>query len=579
MDNNDSEYIDRIVEAPDDDAPRLQYADYLTSQNDPRGEFIRVQCAIAKRAPHGEEYWTLKQRELDLLAIHGPNWRAPVRAALAPWSPGTTQIEFQRGFVESFPHYDYFGDVGPELLEKIPTLRHLVVTLYDTTSTKKSFWEELDLGDKPPQHTTDELSRCKRFGQIDQLRIKSDPMSGEPPTSEQLAAFLGSPWLRSLKSLQFYGVNFDRRFSRMLGTLPVLKQLRELEFHDLCGDSFPPSFQKSGLPNTLESFAASGMQNRRRIRKLFGNGISFPRLKRLDFDSDDLDDHVATAWSKNGKISPIESLHLKGSFGDKGAAAIVRAPWAARLKTLSLSSENMQDKGLIAIAGCPAQESLEELEVQGGSMGVSGAQTLARSSLSHLRQIRWGAWDESEFGREHARAFVEAPWWSQLKSFVLWKCSIDFDAAEILGKNWPPQLESLRFIYCDLNRGQIPALFPKNRPLHSLRSLAMPNCEIAESELVHLSGCDSFPRLLSLDLGWNVLSETGMCEMIESSLAERVRILDLREAEEIGERGFRAMSESSQLKHLSNMLLDGCDHAIEFEYERLEERFGDRMAF
>jgi len=574
MDNDDLQYIDRIVEAPDDDAPRLQYADYLTSQNDPRGEFIRVQCALAKRARHGEEYWSLRQRELDLLAIHGPDWRAAVRAALGPGAP--SQIQFQRGFVESFPNDDCFGDVGPRLLQKVPTLRHLVVTMYDTTSTKKSVWEEVGLGDDPPQHTTDELSRCERFGQIDQLSIKSDPMSGEPPTSEQLAALLGSPWLQSLKSLQFRGLGLDRRFSRMLGTLPALKQLRELEFEfNFKGDRFP-SFGKSGLQNTLESFKWSGVQTRRRIRKLFGKGITFPRLKRLDFDSGDLDDHVAKAWSANDRISPISFLRLEGSFRERGVSAIVQAPWATQLKTLSLSSETMNDNALTAIAGCPARDSLEELSVQAGCMGVGGAQTLARSSLPHLRQVGWGAWEESVFGREHARAFVEAAWWSQLKSFSIWECPIDSDAAEILGKNWPPQLESL-CISCKLNRGQIPALFPKNRPLHSLRSLVLSDCEIAESELVHLSGCDSFPQLLSLDLSSNVLSETGFCELVESSLAECVRILDLREAEEIGERGFRAMAESSQLKHLNKLRLDGCDHAIEFEYKRLEERFGDRL--
>lgn len=572
MDNKDREYIDGIVNAPDDDAPRLQYADYLTSINNPRGEFIRVQCAIAERASHGEEYWTLKQRELDLLAIHGPEWRARVCAALSPRSP-VDPIEFQRGFVESLSAYtDYFESRGPVLLENIPTLRHLVVTMYDRTSPKRSVWEEVGLGDDPPEHTADELSRYPRFGQIDRLHIKSDPMSGEPPTSDQLAALLGSPGLRALKSLEFFRLSFDRRFSRMLGTIPALEQLRELTFRDL-SDGCIPSVHKTGLTQTLESFTASGMWNRKSMKELLGRGGTFPRLKRFEFDSSDLDDRVIKAWSKNGKISPIEFLRLEGTFSENGVAAVVDSPWAVRLKTLSLSSLEMQGNALMAVADCAARESLEELAVEDAVIGIRGVQTFARSSFPQLQRIRLAA--ESEFGREQALALVEAPWWGQLTSFALWHCLIDCDAAEILGKNWPSQLELLDFTRCDLSHAQIPSLFPSNRPLQSLRHLSISGCAIGESELSHLSHCDVFPRILSLDLSWNPLNETGFCELVESSLAERLRVFDLRDVEEIGVRGSRAMAASSRLEHLCEARLGGCD--LDIDYDCLEERFGDRL--
>jgi uncharacterized protein (TIGR02996 family) len=45
-------FIAAIHAAPDDDGPRLMYADWLTEHGDPRGEFIRVQCELAT-ARHG----------------------------------------------------------------------------------------------------------------------------------------------------------------------------------------------------------------------------------------------------------------------------------------------------------------------------------------------------------------------------------------------------------------------------------------------------------------------------------------------------------------------------------------------
>ena len=41
-------FLQRIRAFPDDDAPRLVFADWLDEQGDPRGEFIRVQIALAQ---------------------------------------------------------------------------------------------------------------------------------------------------------------------------------------------------------------------------------------------------------------------------------------------------------------------------------------------------------------------------------------------------------------------------------------------------------------------------------------------------------------------------------------------------
>jgi uncharacterized protein (TIGR02996 family) len=40
-------FLRAILESPEDDAPRLVFADALEEEGDPRGEFIRVQCELA----------------------------------------------------------------------------------------------------------------------------------------------------------------------------------------------------------------------------------------------------------------------------------------------------------------------------------------------------------------------------------------------------------------------------------------------------------------------------------------------------------------------------------------------------
>ena len=66
-----------IVEAPDDDAPRLVYADWLQSRGDPRGEFIQLQCQLAA-TPDDDRRRAMRIAENKLLAAHGKAWLAPL---------------------------------------------------------------------------------------------------------------------------------------------------------------------------------------------------------------------------------------------------------------------------------------------------------------------------------------------------------------------------------------------------------------------------------------------------------------------------------------------------------------------
>src|SRR6516162_6088198 len=85
-------FLHEILAHPDDDAPRLIYADWLDEHNDPRGEFIRIQCALAQLSDEDPHRWPLEQREQELLREHEAKW--------LPKDMGQAQCIFRRGFVE-----------------------------------------------------------------------------------------------------------------------------------------------------------------------------------------------------------------------------------------------------------------------------------------------------------------------------------------------------------------------------------------------------------------------------------------------------------------------------------------------
>jgi uncharacterized protein (TIGR02996 family) len=90
-------FLRDILAHPDDDAPRLIFADWLEEQGDAnsvaRAEFIRVQCAfVAENLPLNRQ-GELKMRQQQLLNEWGKQWAHPVRSLVRDW-------KFHRGFID-----------------------------------------------------------------------------------------------------------------------------------------------------------------------------------------------------------------------------------------------------------------------------------------------------------------------------------------------------------------------------------------------------------------------------------------------------------------------------------------------
>jgi uncharacterized protein (TIGR02996 family) len=89
-----------IRAAPEDDAPRLVYADWLDEHGQPeRAAFIRIQCELARTADPA-----LRRREAELLAEHHDTFAGPRTR------PGI-RFRFHRGFVAGFGHTGWFHEV------------------------------------------------------------------------------------------------------------------------------------------------------------------------------------------------------------------------------------------------------------------------------------------------------------------------------------------------------------------------------------------------------------------------------------------------------------------------------------
>jgi uncharacterized protein (TIGR02996 family) len=100
----DEAFLRAILDDPDDDAPRLVYADWLDEHGDPaRAEFIRTQCLLARMGEDDPGRPFRVTRERALLDGHLDEWLGP-RPLASGWV-------FRRGFLDALtvPAAVYLG--------------------------------------------------------------------------------------------------------------------------------------------------------------------------------------------------------------------------------------------------------------------------------------------------------------------------------------------------------------------------------------------------------------------------------------------------------------------------------------
>jgi uncharacterized protein (TIGR02996 family) len=176
-----------ILAEPDEDTPRLVYADWLDENNQPaRAEFVRVQVALASSPT-----LALVSREKTLLALHEEEWLAPLKASGQPLEGGAG-AQFRRGFVEVvWMSARGFIDKAAGLFAQAP-VRELRVTLA----------------------TPDDFRRLMNTPRLTRLRglDLSDRRLGDVAVAE----LLRSQFSTSLRELRLRGCAITDRGARML---------------------------------------------------------------------------------------------------------------------------------------------------------------------------------------------------------------------------------------------------------------------------------------------------------------------------------------------------------------------------
>lgn len=361
-------FLKLICDQPADIGPRLVYADWLEEHGDPRGEFIRVQCALSGLANDDPQQTSLKRREHELLRLHQQEWLRPLEQLLGPNEPRQPvaavagwlasilpreiarvvrgvatntfpawQARFKNGFVERLEiDHDRLSTVK-DIPVHIP-LRQLHVSRGATTVGNPMSWMtnglmkhiwELHVS----TYTIDESQwvRCwetVRCPCLDSLMFTTQPFHG-------LVAIANAEVASRLKSISIVGNPFDSSDVSLLSRFSALNGLT------LCGlgidaDLIGELSRQAICARLVElAFTNCALGN---VAVLHLDAARYPNLRQLFLETCELGDAAAEHVAVNPLLRQLSHLSLcDNQVTDRGALTLADSPNWRGMTTIDLT--------------------------------------------------------------------------------------------------------------------------------------------------------------------------------------------------------------------------------------------------
>ena len=196
-------FLADIAANPEDDAPRLVFADWLEENGEPeRALFIRVQCCLAQMDPYDRQRRELVRAEQKLLRAFGNRWAE--QDGLTRWVPerpldgADPWVRYRRGFVE----YSYFQSPGHFLWAAEPLSRRAPLREVGLSTPQAAE----GLAEERLQQTY-----CRLFMEVRGLQPSEQDRAAPPafPEPEEFRRLVASPLYGRLRGFRMRSLYFE----------------------------------------------------------------------------------------------------------------------------------------------------------------------------------------------------------------------------------------------------------------------------------------------------------------------------------------------------------------------------------
>jgi uncharacterized protein (TIGR02996 family) len=349
-------WFDAILAAPDDDAPRLELARFLTDRGDERGAYIRLSC------------------ELDRLERDDPARAAlEARCAQLPsfWFFTDTSYDFPHGKHRRRGFVDEISCSPPDFVAHADALmRDAPIRVYDVHN---------GYGHGAL------LAHCVALGKLRCLKLVS-------ASTEDRAAILGSPYLVALRELTLpVQLDHPRAVEQLADDTRGLRGLRVLRLEGTIMSQACDALAELAAERGLElldvtSAVVLPLGSVAQLRAKLGEDRVLPRpvprfsyrFGVLDLSAAQLSAGEIRALIDRGEYRSAHKLVLTNNrIGDHGVAHLARSGAFPSLTELQLADTRLTDAGARLLAHqAVGLEHLEHLEL--GDVPAEGSDIGAR---------------------------------------------------------------------------------------------------------------------------------------------------------------------------------------------------------
>lgn len=337
-----TELLAAVVARLDDDGPRLVYADWLSERGDPRGEFIALQCELARASPRSTRHAELQAKLRALRPAHGESWEPQQLGPDVRWG-------VRRGFAwtVSAPASRLLA-LGDSLLDAAPTLEAVTVSRFDVTAAAFLAWPLLP-----------------RFADValHYLPGPQGPPGGPGPDRVALlSSLLGDARLQHVRRLSISYSYLDLPSWQAIAGSPLLPRLDSLSL-GLCNARDDSVAALMAAPSSLAHLSlANGQLGTAGVVALAGSPHA-RTLRSLDLSWNRLGIKATQALAASELLGQLEVLDLSHCQpGDAGCAALASGKLGA-LKELRLGAARVSDAGIEALLGSKALPALEVVDL------------------------------------------------------------------------------------------------------------------------------------------------------------------------------------------------------------------------
>lgn len=415
-------FLQAIRDAPEDDTPRLIYADWLHDNGEPeRAEFIRVQCRLAKMEEDDPERPDLLRREYELLADHWGEWAALLVGKVRRW-------QFRRGFVAQVKlEAEQFQKEAKGLFDFAPI-------------------EVLDV-QHPSLDEVRALLRSRHLRRITRLDLDHARLG-----DAGVALVADCPNLSNLRHLSLRFNNLGRAGLRALGASAHLTSLRsftlaELHSKDLDGRAFEAFVASCRLP-ALDKLGWRGELGSAGVKALVASPVA-AQLASLHFREADIGTEGLRLLASSSSFPQLRELSIESDEGISSSSLgdLARSPLLRQLASLELSCVSLNDEGATELARAAEPGALRHLDLSFNKIGLPGARSLARSPLgAALTRLNLSG---NPLGNQGLKAIAKSAHLGNLRRLEVYKCAITSTGAKSLLAS--PYLDQLSYLRLENN--------------------------------------------------------------------------------------------------------------------------------